>query len=100
MKLKNIIVIATLYATLTHSSELFIRPAQQKDIPGIVALDKEVTDEFFTLTMTAGYPELFANNKDLLDKLNNEWDEYIGGILKDGTSMPNGHLRYELNFKN
>lgn len=94
--MRILIILAVLHTTFTYADKIFIQPAQQKHIPEIVALDKEVVDEFYVPTMIAGYPELFAHNKELLDTVNDTWNEHIALLLKNGTSNENNNNQHIL----
>ena len=86
MKLRNIIIITTLYTPyIIHSSEISIKTAQKKDIPAILALDKKVINEFFKPTMMQGYPNSFDNNPELVDTFCNEWNKYLNELLSKVT---------------
>lgn len=96
MKLNIIVIIAVVSTTLIQSSEFSIKFAQQKDVPACTALHKKVSNEFFKPTITTGYPDYFANNKELLHDFFNEIDNLFNQALTSATNNTENNKQHFL----
>lgn len=90
MKLKAIIIIAALSTTFVHTSEISIKNAEQKDIPALIALNKEVMDEYFKSAVITGYPDSpIAQNPELLNDFLNQFTNRYEPIFHNITNENN-----------
>jgi predicted GNAT family N-acyltransferase len=94
MPLKTITLPLILCTTLTYAHDIPIRPAEQKDIPGMLTLSSTVLEEYFKPTIRAGCPQL-AHDETLCNEFFNEADNAYHAILTQVASEQN-HDNYHI----
>jgi N-acetylglutamate synthase-like GNAT family acetyltransferase len=92
------------YTASLHSHDISLRFAQKQDIPAILALDKQVTDDYFIPVITANYGHLPAfQDPHAAETLCAGWDTLLAAIIENATNETdnnNHHILVATHNKN